>query len=72
MVMDKVIDESFLKSDVTEFALGYDRVKNHTWYDNLNYLVDLSKEYFNDYWENRPSKDIEAARNNKTTRVVVN
>jgi len=46
--MDKVIDESFLKSDVTEFALGYDRVKNHTWYDNLNYLVDLSKEYFND------------------------
>jgi len=48
MVMDKIIDESFLKSDVTEFALGYDRVKNHTWYDNLNYLVDLSKEYFND------------------------
>ena len=46
--MDKIIDESFLKSDVTEFALGYDRVKNHTWYDNLNYLVDLSKEYFND------------------------
>jgi SAM-dependent methyltransferase len=48
MVMDKIIDESFLKSDVTEFALGYDRVKNHTWYDNLNYLVDLSKQYFND------------------------
>ena len=46
--MDKIIDESFLKSDVTEFALGYDRVKNHTWYDNLNYLVDLSKQYFND------------------------
>ena len=23
-------------------------VKNHTWYDNLNYLVDLSKEYFNE------------------------
>jgi ubiquinone/menaquinone biosynthesis C-methylase UbiE len=48
MVIDKIIDESFLKSDVTEFALGYDRVKNHTWYDNLNYLVDLSKKYFND------------------------
>ena len=46
--MDKIIDESFLKSDVTEFALGYDRVKNHTWYDNLNYLVELSNEYFND------------------------
>ena len=46
--MEKIIDESFLKSDVTEFALGYDRVKNHTWYDNLNYLVDLSKEYFSD------------------------
>ena len=26
--MDKVIDESFLKSDVTEFALGYDRVNS--------------------------------------------
>jgi len=35
-------------------------------------IDDQSKEYFNDYWENRPSKDIEAARNNKTTRVVVN
>lgn len=46
--MEKLIDESFLKSDVTEFALGYDRVKNHTWYDNLNYLVELSNEYFND------------------------
>jgi len=46
--MDKIIDESFLKSDVTEFALGYDKVKNHTWYDNLNYMVDLSKKYFND------------------------
>ena len=46
--MEKIIDESFLKSDVTEFALGYDKVKNHTWYDNLNYLVDLSKEYFNE------------------------
>ena len=46
--MEKIIDESFLKSDVTEFALGYDKVKNHTWYDNLNYLVSLSKEYFNE------------------------
>jgi SAM-dependent methyltransferase len=46
--MDKIIDESFLKSDVTDFALGYDKVKNHTWYDNLNYLVELSKEYFNE------------------------
>ena len=46
--MEKIIDESFLKSDVTEFALGYDMVKNHTWYDNLNYLVELSKEYFNE------------------------
>jgi ubiquinone/menaquinone biosynthesis C-methylase UbiE len=48
MVMEKIIEDSFLKSDVTEFALGYDMVKNHTWYDNLNYLVDLSKEYFNE------------------------
>jgi ubiquinone/menaquinone biosynthesis C-methylase UbiE len=46
--MEKIIEDSFLKSDVTEFALGYDMVKNHTWYDNLNYLVDLSKEYFNE------------------------
>jgi ubiquinone/menaquinone biosynthesis C-methylase UbiE len=46
--MNKIIDESFLKSDVTDFALGYDKVKNHTWYDNLNYLVELSKEYFNE------------------------
>lgn len=46
--MDKIIDKSFLKSDVTDFALGYDKVKNHTWYDNLNYLVELSKEYFNE------------------------
>lgn len=45
--MERVIDDSFLKSDVTEFALGYDKVKNHTWYDNLNYMVDLSKKYFN-------------------------
>jgi ubiquinone/menaquinone biosynthesis C-methylase UbiE len=48
MVMEKITEDSFLKSDVTEFALGYDMVKNHTWYDNLNYLVDLSKEYFNE------------------------
>jgi ubiquinone/menaquinone biosynthesis C-methylase UbiE len=48
MVMEKIIDEAFLKSDVTEFALGYDKVKNHTWYDNLNYLVELSKTYFNE------------------------
>jgi SAM-dependent methyltransferase len=47
MVMERVVDDSFLKSDVTEFALGYDKVKNHTWYDNLNYMVDLSKKYFN-------------------------
>ena len=46
--MDRVVDDSFLKSDVTEFALGYDKVKNHTWYDNLNYLVDLSTKYFNE------------------------
>jgi len=46
--MDRVVDNSFLKYDVTEFALGYDKVKNHTWYDNLNYLVDLSTKYFNE------------------------
>ena len=46
--MDKIIDDEFLKSDVTEFALGYDKVKNHTWYDNLDYLVKLSSEYFNE------------------------
>ena len=45
--MERIVDDSFLKSDVTEFALGYDKVKNHTWYDNLNYMVDLSKKYFN-------------------------
>ncbi len=44
--MDKIIDDEFLKSDVTEFALGYDKVKNHTWYDNLDYLVKLANEYF--------------------------
>lgn len=46
--MERIVDDSFLKSEVTEFALGYDKVKNHTWYDNLNYMVDLSKKYFND------------------------
>ncbi len=44
--MDKIIDDEFLKSNVTEFALGYDKVKNHTWYDNLDYLVKLANEYF--------------------------
>jgi SAM-dependent methyltransferase len=48
MVIDKINDDDFLKSDVTEFALGYDMVKNHTWYDNLNYLVKLSNDFFNE------------------------
>jgi ubiquinone/menaquinone biosynthesis C-methylase UbiE len=46
--MNKLINDDFLQSDVTEFAMDYDKVKFHTWYNNLNYLVDLSSYYFNE------------------------
>jgi ubiquinone/menaquinone biosynthesis C-methylase UbiE len=48
VMMERITNDDFLNSDVTEFALDYDKVKFHTWYDNLNYLVTLSKEYFNE------------------------
>lgn len=48
MVIQKLNNDVIANSDITEFALGYDSVKNHSWYDNLNYLMNVSKELFTD------------------------
>jgi ubiquinone/menaquinone biosynthesis C-methylase UbiE len=47
MVIKKLQDEIIENANVTEFALSYDGVKHHTWYGNLDYLIDISKEMFN-------------------------
>lgn len=46
MVIERLYNEQIANSPITEFALGYDEVKNDSWYDNLDYLIDLSKEFF--------------------------
>ncbi len=48
MVIKKLQDNVIQNANVTEFALSYDSVKYHTWYDNLNYLINVSTETFND------------------------
>lgn len=45
--MERVLDKSIFRTEISDFALDYDNVKNHTWYDNLDYLISLSKSYFN-------------------------
>ncbi len=47
MVINKLQNEIIPNARITEFALGYDGVKHHSWYDNLNYLTNVSKEMFN-------------------------
>jgi hypothetical protein len=47
MVIRKIYDERISNSELSDFALGYDVVKHHKWYENLDYLVDKSIEYFN-------------------------
>jgi ubiquinone/menaquinone biosynthesis C-methylase UbiE len=46
MVIERLYNEQIANSPITEFALGYDEVKHHSWYDNLDYLIHLSKELF--------------------------
>jgi ubiquinone/menaquinone biosynthesis C-methylase UbiE len=46
MVIEKIYDEKIKNSPITEFALGYDEVKHHDWYNNLDYLVKLSNDFF--------------------------
>lgn len=46
MVIQKTYDEKIKNSPITEFALGYDEVKHHDWYNNLDYLVKLSGDFF--------------------------
>ena len=46
MVNERLYNEQIATSNLTEFALGYDDVKHHNWYDNLDYLIDLSKQFF--------------------------
>lgn len=46
MVIKKIYDERIENSPITEFALGYDEVKHHTWYDNLDYLIKVSDSLF--------------------------
>lgn len=46
MVIERLYNEQIATSNLTEFALGYDDVKHHNWYDNLDYLIQLSKQFF--------------------------
>lgn len=46
MVIQTLYNQVIPNAPITEFALEYDEVKNHTWYDNLDYLIFLSKEFF--------------------------
>lgn len=46
MVIERLYNEQIANSPITEFALGYDEVKHHSWYDNLDYLIKLSSELF--------------------------
>lgn len=46
MVIERLYNEQIANSPITEFALGYDEVKHHSWYDNLDYLIKLSGELF--------------------------
>lgn len=48
MVIERLYNEQIQASPITNFALGYDEVKHHSWYDNLNYLVELATEEFKD------------------------
>ncbi len=48
MVIQKLNNDVIANSEITEFALGYDNVKYHSWYNNLKYLINVSTEMFND------------------------
>lgn len=48
MVIEKIYDEQIANSPITEFALGYDEVKHHSWYDNLDYIIQLASQKFTD------------------------
>jgi len=48
MVIKKINNDEIVSANITNFALEYDAVKYHTWYDNLDYVVDVILNEFND------------------------